>query len=167
MGRGDNLFLPILFNPAVHLAWGDVAISEDGRALRVTLKRSKTDQYGRGVEIFIGSTGDSLCPVEAVRAYTAIRGSSAGAFFRTAEGTPLTKPRFAEMVRLALTRAGVSSAGFTGHSFRIGAATTAAEAGIPDSTIQALGRWTSAAFMTYIRTSREHLSRLSVTLART
>ena len=52
------------------------------------------------------------------------------------------------VVRLALARAGIPTSGYFSHSFRIGAATSAAEA---DSTIQALGRWTSSAFMTYIR----------------
>ena len=158
---------PSAFNSAIHLAWGDVSISEDGRMLRVFLKRSKTDQYGRGVEVFIGSTGDLLCPVDAVRVYAARRGSGEGAFFRTANGVPLSKPRFVEMVRSALTRAGIPTSGYSGHSFRIGAATAAAEAGIPDSTIQALGRWTSSAFMTYIRAPRETLARFSLPLART
>ena len=57
---------PSAFNSATHLAWGAVSIIEDGRMLRVFLKRSKTDQYGRGVEVFIGSMGDLLCPVDAV-----------------------------------------------------------------------------------------------------
>ena len=51
------------FNPAVHLAWGDVAVSQDSRTLRITLKCAKTDQYGRGMEVFIRSTGDLLCPM--------------------------------------------------------------------------------------------------------
>ncbi len=34
-----------------------------------------------------------------------------------------------------------------GHSFRIGAATTAVVVGIADSSIQTLGRWQSAAFL--------------------
>ena len=156
---------PSSFNPAIHLAWGDVSISQDGRVVRVFLKRSKTDQYGRGVEVFIGKTGDLLCPVEAVHSYAARRGSAPGAFFCTAEGVPLTKSRFVDMVRSALSRAGISTAGYSGHSFRIGAATAAAEAGVPDSTIQALGRWSSSAFMTYIRTPREHLACLSSSLA--
>ena len=125
------------------------------------LKRSKTDQYGRGTEVFIGSTGDELCPVHAVRSYVARRGDSPGAFFCSAEGVPLSKSRFVELVRSALTRAGVPIAGYSGHSFRIGATTAASQAGIPDSVIQALGRWSSPAFLRYIRTPRDHLAQYS------
>ncbi len=53
--------------------------------------------------------------------------------------TPLTKPRFVVKVRAALERVGVSGTGYSGHSFRSGAATAAAQAGIEDSSIQALG----------------------------
>ena len=143
-----------------------IKIDVTGMALRVFLKRSKTDQYGRGTEVFLGATGNDLCPVEAVRAYVANRGAAPGAFFCAEGGAPLTKARFVELVRSALTRAGVPVAGYSGHSFRIGAATTAAQAGIPDSTIQALGRWTSPAFLEYIRTPREHLAQFSGPLAR-
>lgn len=157
------------FNPTVHLAWGDVA-SDDGQPptmLRVFLKRSKTDQFGRGVDVYLGATGDDLCPVAAVLAFVANRGSSPGPFFRLADGTPLTKARFVAKVRDALARAGVPQLHYSGHSFRIGAATAAARAGVQDSTIQALGRWSSAAFLRYIRTPREQLAQLSRTIVRT
>ena len=153
------------FDSRVHLAWGDVAISDDNRVLRVFLKRSKTDQFMRGAEVFIGATGDDLCPVDAAREYVARRGTSPGTFFRFAEGVPLTKPRFVELVRSALTRAGVPVDGYSGHSFRIGAATAASQAGIPDSVIQALGRWSSPAFLQYIRTPREQLAQFSHSIA--
>ena len=50
------------FDPRVHLAWGDVSISGNNQVLHVFLKRSKTDQYGRGTEVFIGATRDKLWP---------------------------------------------------------------------------------------------------------
>ena len=129
--------------------------------LRVFLKRSKTDQYGRGTEVFIGATDNDLCPVSAAQSYVAHRGVSAGAFFCSAGGVPLVKSRFVQLVRSALTRAGIPVSGYSGHSFRIGAATATAEAGIPDSVIQALGRWASPAFLRYVRTPREHLAQYS------
>ena len=39
-----------------------------------------------------------------------------------------------------------------GHSFRIGAATSAALAEVEDSIVQILGQWQSAAFLRYVRT---------------
>ena len=62
---------------------------------------------------------------------------------------------------------GLPESNFAGHSFRIGATTAAANAGIEDSTIQMLGKWSSAAFLSYIRTPREHLARFSRALATT
>ena len=46
------------------------------------------------------------------------------------------------------------------HSFRIGGTIAAAAAGIPDSTIQILGRWTSNAFRTYLRFSDDTIKNL-------
>lgn len=154
------------FDPAVHLAWGDVAISENRQVVRVFLKRSKTDQFGRGTEVFFQATDDELCPVSALGAYVVRRGTAQGPFFCTAAGAALTKARFVEQVRSALTRAGIPLSGYSGHSFRIGAATTASQAGVPDSVIQLLGRWSSPAFLGYIRTPREHLAGYSAPLAR-
>ena len=153
------------YDPAVHLSWGDVSISDDGRVLRLFLKRSKTDQYGRGVEVFMAATDNDLCPVAAVQSYVSLRGTRPGALFRTIGGSPLTKSRFVGLVRSALTRAGVPIAGYSGHSFRMGAATAAAQAGILDSVILALGRWSSPTFLRYIRTPRSHLANYSASLA--
>ena len=42
---------------------------------------------------------------------------------------------------------------YKGHSFRIGAASHAAERGMSDAQIRILGRWKSNAFLKYIRVS--------------
>ena len=151
------------FDPSVHLSWGDIAVDnpEKPTAIRVHLKRSKCDQIGKGVDVFVGQTHTPICPVTAVMAYIAIRGSSKGSFFHLASGQPLTKATFVAKFRQALQAIGLPYQDFAGHSFRIGAATAAAKAGIEDSVIRTLGRWNSAAFLTYIRTPRDNLARLS------
>ena len=129
--------------------------------LKIRLKRSKTDQLGQGVDIYVGRTGCSLCPVAAVSRYMVSRGGEGGPFFLFTDGTPLTKARFTDKVRTLLQDAGLPYNHFAGHSFCIGAATAAAAAGLEDSTIRALGRWNSDAFLSYIRTPREQLASLS------
>ena len=154
------------FNPKPHLAWGDVTLdsTQSPTLLKIHLKRSKTDQFGQGVDIYVGRTGCPLCPVAAVTAYMVQRGREGGPFFRFADGAPLTKARFTEQVREILRDARLPYHHFAGHSFRVRAATAAANAGIEDSTIRTLGRWNSSAFLSYIRTSREQLAPLSTQL---
>ena len=112
------------FDPTSHLCWGDVATDDlsTPSALKIHLKRSKCDQLSKGMDIFIGSSGNDICPVAAMLAYIASRGNGEGPFYRLGNGHPLTKPHFV-------------------------AATAAAKAGIEDSVIRSLGRWNSSAFI--------------------
>ena len=156
------------FDPAVHLSWGDVAVNDKRNPTVVCfhLKRSKCDQFGRGVDVFIGRSENELCPVTAILSYIARRGDALGAFFHSKDGQPLTKANFITRVQGALQSAGVQFKDYTGHSFRIRAATAASQAGIPDSIIQMLGRWSSMAFLSYLRTPRDQLARVAGPLAR-
>ena len=155
------------FDPTVHLSWGDVAVDDPIRpkSIRIHLKRSKCDQFRAGVDIHLGRTTSPLCPVTAVLAYMASRQDTPGPFFRDRRGRPLTKATFVQKVRHALSQLGLPAEQFAGHSFRIGAATAAAKVGLEDSVIQAQGRWSSAAFLLYIRTPREHLTQFTARLA--
>ena len=135
--------------------------------LRITLKQFKTDQFRQGVEVFVGQTSCSLCPVAAVLAYIVVRGDQTGPFFRFRDNTPLTKAKFTTKIRATVQAIGLPYHDFAGHSFRIGAATAAARAGVEDSTIRMMGRWSSSAFLAYVRTPREHLASFTSTLART
>ena len=133
--------------------------------LSVLLRESKTDQFGAGMTIHLGATGDKLCPVVAMLGYLAIRPPSPGPLFIFKDGTSLSRQRLVQMLRQALQLAGISDTGFSGHSFRIGAATAAAQAGLNDSLIQTLGRWKSAAFNVYIRTPWQQIAAVSQSLA--
>ena len=61
-------------------------------------------------------------------------------------------------VKEAFALAGVNSKRYSGHSFCIGAATTAAKQGISDASIKMLGRWRSSAYQVYIKTPRHQLA---------
>ena len=130
----------------------------------IYLKQSKTDQTGQGVHIILGRTGADLCPVAAVLGYIAIRGARLGPFFLNSRGEPLLKHIFVAEIRRILDDMGFPQHQHAGHSFRIGAATAAALAGLEDSPIQLLRRWLSAAFLHYIWTPHDKLAALSSTL---
>ena len=70
-----------------------------------------------------------------------------------------------EIVREALRRTGIDQQKYCGHSFRIGAATTAATKGVEDSVIKTLGRWESVAYLQYVRLQRKQLTSYARVLA--
>ena len=108
--------------------------------------------------MYVGRANSSLCPIVATLSYMAVRGSQPDPFFVFKDGTPLTKTIFVARVRDPLREAGLNPLHYAGHSFRIGAATVAAQVGLEDSVIRSLGRWSSAAFLSYIRTPRHRLA---------
>ena len=59
----------------------------------------------------------------------------------------------------------INSKDYTGHSFRTGAAITAAERGAEDSLIKMLDWWESSAYQIYIKTPREVLAGISKRLS--
>ena len=87
----------------------------------------------------------------AVLAYMVQHGPQAGPFFLCKDGSRLTRNRLVAEVRRALERAGVDPAHYSGHSFRIGAATTAEACGLQDPLIKTLGRWKSAGYTVFIQ----------------
>lgn len=143
------------FDPAINLCIGDVSISDSCAVL--TLKSSKTDPFRRGVSIQLHETGHAVCPVSALREYLYLRSgissNTMDPLFVLPNGKPLTRCYFIEQLRTVLSLIGQPSHSFNGHSFRIGAATTAGSANVDDHLIQTLGRWSSDCYTRYIRTS--------------
>ena len=165
---GELLPDSTVFDPASHLTWGDVAVDSNANPnmIQIHLRRAKCDQFGVGSDIVLGRTGAVLCPVTALLEYISDRGDRPGAFFLVTPTQHVTKTWFITQLRAILSTIGLPQHQYAGHSFRIGAATTAALVGIHDSTIQTLGRWHSAAFLQYIRMPKEALAALSSSLAK-
>ena len=92
--------------------------------MRVTIKASKTDSFRKGIHIFFGVTGNTLCLVTALLSYRASRGDSPGPLFHFENGT---RKQLSLALRQVVTHSGVNASCFSSHSFRIGAATTAAQ----------------------------------------
>ena len=159
---------PAAFSPSSMLEVGDVSIDSHASPSRmqVTLKCSKTDPFGAGFVLHFCRTGDVLCPMAAMLGYLAQHPSGPRFLFLFQDGTPLSRPRLCLELRQALNLAGVATTGFSGHSFRIGAATTAARMGLADSLIQTLGRWKSSTFLDYIRMDGNTVAGVSATLAK-
>ena len=142
------------FDTGMHLCFDDIAVDShlEPSTLRVTLKASKTDPFQKGVVLVIGRGSLEICPISAVLDYMSRRGPAPGPLLVFGDGRCLTRPRFVAALRSALATAGIDAQLYSGHSFCIGAATTAAIRGIPDSLIKTLGRWQSSAYMLYVRT---------------
>ena len=149
----------------VHVS--DIAIDShhSPSIVKVTVRQAKTDPFGRGVSIFLGKTGRAVCPVLALLHFMAIRPNTNGPLLVHADGSPLTRDQFVRMVKRALRSANIDATAYSGHSFRIGAASVAAAAGVPAYFIKMLGRWESEAYHLYIRTPRESLASISQLIA--
>ena len=133
------------------LSPGDIAVDShvSPSHLVVSLKRSKNDPFAVGVKLHLGTTGDILCPVRAILGYLAIRPPIPGPLFLFSDGATLSRPRLVDSLRQVLNAVGVDASGYSGHSFCIGAATTAAQMGLRDSLIKSVGRWKLSAFTLY------------------
>ena len=142
---------PQSYDSSVHLSLSDLAVDSHTTPsiIRLRIKQSKTDHFSQGVDIFLGATNADICPVQAVLQFLAMRNPSPGPLFVFQSGSPpLTRATLVSHLRTALQKAGIPHSAYSGHSFRIGAATTAAQCGLEDSLIQTLGRWKSTAYKT-------------------
>ena len=155
------------YDPETHLNLSDLALDShtSPSMVRLAIKQSKTDPFRQGVEIFLGKTGTAICPVNALVQYIGIRPPNPGPLFILSTGVPLTRTYLVSNLQAALRQAGLDDSAYNGHSFRIGAATTAAQRGLEDSLIQTLGRWRSDAYKLYIKLPRAQLANISRMLA--
>ena len=94
--RASEITVSTKSDPHRHFAWGDVSVNnvEQPSLLKTHLKFSKCNQFRKGIDIFVGSNNNEICPILACLAYITVQGSSPGPFFCLEDGSPLTKAMF-------------------------------------------------------------------------
>lgn len=142
------------FMPQFHLSVGSVVFAGNYSYAIITLPASKSDPFRQGVKMVAPATGGIECPVLALRAITQHRSASLPLFHNTATQT-FNRSQFIKTVHKCLSLCNVSPNGFSGHSFRRGAATWASRVGFTEEEIKVLGRWNSDCVRRYIDRTAE------------
>ncbi|XP_066275785.1 integrase/recombinase xerD homolog [Branchiostoma lanceolatum] len=158
------------FKQDLHLQWQDITFVPNvyqPNYVQILIKGSKTDPGRKGVPIVLGQTYTALCPVKAMRELFLSRWHKQGPLFRFRSGAFLTRVKLTKIMREALNMLGINASQYVSHSFRKGAATTAAEKGLPSWLIQILGRWSSECYKLYISLATDRLKNVAATMSNT
>uniref|UniRef100_G3Q7Q9 Tyr recombinase domain-containing protein n=1 Tax=Gasterosteus aculeatus TaxID=69293 RepID=G3Q7Q9_GASAC len=136
------------FSPDTDLTAGDLTFYPTHYQLR--LRHSKR---GGACSVIVARTESDLCPFRAMLGYLRVKPTAGPTtpLFLTPGNAPLSRTWFRHHLNIVLTRSHLSPHHYSGHSFRIGAATSASNQGIPGTTLQQMGRWSSSAVTSYIR----------------
>ena len=113
--------------------------------LKITVNRSKTDQFGEGFIKGLPYFDNKLyCPVTTVQRWLNISKIKKGPLFRRfIKGSKLSENRLTDqtvalIIKQYLNSAGINSSNYSGHSLRSGFATSVAEAGAEERSIMAM-----------------------------
>ena len=123
----------------VALNWQDIEFIEEG--ILINIRQSKTDQYGLGQKIAIISGKYELtCPVLNLQKWQTIAKDNTAIFTSINKADKISDIRLsdrdiARVIKKYLSKIGMDSTGFAGHSLRSGSITTAAKHSVPDRVI--------------------------------
>ena len=141
----------------ISIDYDDLEFVPEG--LKITLRRSKTDQFGEGMVKglpYFSST--KYCPVFHLKKWLELSKIKDGPIFRRfAKGSSLTKNRLTDqsvvlIIKQYLEIAGIDNKNFSGHSLRSGFATVSAESGADERSIMAMtGHKTTQMVRRYIK----------------
>ena len=130
-------------NEIVSLDYEDLDFVSEG--LKITIKRSKTDQYGEGtIKALPYFNNQEYCPVINLKKWLEISKIKSGSLFRRfTKGSNLSNNRLTDqsvalLIKEYLNLSGIDSQNYSGHSLRSGFATTTAESGADERSIMAM-----------------------------
>ncbi|XP_078340123.1 integrase/recombinase xerD homolog isoform X3 [Crassostrea virginica] len=127
--------------------------NQDGLVAKATVcfRKFKHNSAGPPKYITFSHGNCKISALDAILTYLRVRSNKPGPFFLSKSGLPVMRVCFDKILNKCLNSCGLDSNRYKGHSFRIGAATYAAEKGLSDAQIRSMGRWSSNAFQKYIR----------------
>jgi hypothetical protein len=148
------------FDPDFALLGKDVRVKTEEagtRRIEVRLKCPKENRSGKEVVVDIFESGGTLCPVKAFTRWQEKRQPEDGLpIFRDERGVPVTGKKMNSWLQTLLKKhVDYDKARFTGHSFRIGLATTLGTLGFSTDDIKEAGRWSSNAYEVYMKLPRK------------
>ena len=135
----------------------DIDFVQEG--VKITVKRSKTDQFGEGmIKGLPYFSNEKYCPATNLKNWLTLSKIKTGPIFRRfAKGSILTNHRLTDqsvalIIKDCLKLAGIENQNFSGHSLRSGFATVAAESGADERSIMAMtGHKTTQMVRRYIK----------------
>jgi len=130
-------------NEIISIDYDDLDFVSEG--LKINLRRSKTDQFGKGTLKGLPYFDNSkYCPVLSLQKWIEISKINSGPLFRRfTKGLNLSVNRLTDqtvalLIKEYLKLAGIDSKNYSGHSLRSGFATSAAESGAEERSIMAM-----------------------------
>jgi site-specific recombinase XerD len=130
-------------NEIVSLDYDDLDFVSEG--LKITLRRSKTDQFGEGsIKALPYFDNSKYCPILSLKKWLELSKITSGALFRRfTKGSNLSQSRLTDqtvalLIKKYLKLAGIDNKNYSGHSLRSGFATSAAESGAEERSIMAM-----------------------------
>jgi hypothetical protein len=154
--RLGEFTLPSLkgFIPARHVKRSDIRLSQDRHGFKVTvfhLPQTKCSLVGE--DVYWAAQDGPVDPEAALANHFAINNpphDKALFSWKHPQGLrPLTRSEFLKRVNLAASELGFES--LKGHGIRIGATLEYLLRGVPFDVVKSIGRWTSEAFLLYLR----------------
>lgn len=130
-------------------------LSSSGKIQEVQacFRKFKHNVKGSSKTIVFSHGRTRISAVDSLVEFVQLRGNRQGPLFCCLRGKPIVRSQFDKILHKCLALCGLDGSRYKGHSFRIGAASDAAQQGLSDAKIRTMGRWKSNAFQKYIRSS--------------
>ena len=152
------------FSPSHHVTVAHLRVDRDASGLEVTVLHVPHTKAApiEGEDVFWSSHPGPTDPYEALANHRQVNAPSERdhlfAYRHKGQLRPLTKPAFIKRLASAARQAGLEP--LQGHGIRIGATLFYLLAGLPTEAMKVMGRWSSDAFLLYLRKHAQILTPL-------